>query len=57
MLENEFEIFHTESWRENIIICIFWNQMRIISNIDKYAFVSENLHEKTPEIFDIKFDF
>ena len=51
MLENEFEIFYTESWRENIIICYFLNQMRIISKIDKYTFVSENLYEKTPKYF------
>ena len=48
MLENEFEIFYTESWRENIIIC-FWNQKRIILKIDKYTFVSENLNEKDPK--------
>ena len=43
MLENEFEIFYIEGWRENVIICYFRNQMRNFSKIDKCTFVIDIL--------------
>ena len=53
MLENEFEIFYTEGWRENIIICYFLNQMTIISKIDKYTFVLHNLYKNHKKLYKI----